>query len=154
MTPVTKAVVDDIKLNPALRGLSPQCLEKIKKKERARIMLEMTMPKDKMEEIEQLGDLLHMRFFSSIVNYHNTLRKGKAVPKATLETRIAQGSGKAKQKVEQQLKLFMQICPEVFTLKMINKVEQVLGNYNKVAPEFDAMEQKIQEALKKRKLGQ
>ena len=72
----------------------------------------------------------------------------------TLRTVTAQSCGKNKNAVSELLELFIKVCPEVFRKKVINKVEQVLGNYNKVAPEFDAMEQKIQEALKKRKLGQ
>ena len=49
------------------------------------------------------------------------------------------------------LKLFLEICPNVFTVKVINKIEQVLGHYRKEAPDYDAMEKAIQEALKNKK---
>ena len=38
-------------------------------------------------------------------------------------------------------------------MKTYNKVEQVLGNYYKAAPDFDKMEKALQEALTKRKTG-
>ena len=61
--------------------------------------------------------------------------------------RIAQSSGKPKPAVSQLFKLFMETCPEVFTTKVYNKVEQVLGHYCKQAPNFDAMEKAIKTAL-------
>jgi Holliday junction resolvase RusA-like endonuclease len=45
----------------------------------------------------------------------------------------------------------MQICPNVLTVKVIMKVEQVLGHYRKEAPDFDSMEKAIQDALNKKK---
>ena len=65
--------------------------------------------------------------------------------------RTAQSSGKVKTKVAELLKLFMQICPDVFQAKVINKVEQVLGYYKKEGPDFDSMEKMIQDALNKKK---
>lgn len=88
-----------------------------------------------------------LQFFSSIVNCHSTLRKGKAVPLDQLCARAAQSSGKSKQTVSDLLKVFMKTCPEVFNTKVYNKVEQLLGHYCKTAPDFDNMEKKIQEAL-------
>lgn len=65
MTPVTKAVEDDIKLDPSLRDLPPHLLAKIKAQERDRRIREMTMDKTKQKEIEMLEELLHKRVFFS-----------------------------------------------------------------------------------------
>ena len=92
-----------------------------------------------------------LQFFSSIVNCHNTIRKGKAVPIEPLCARTAQSSGKNKANVLELLKLFMEICPNVLTVKVIMKVEQVLGHYRKEAPDFDSMEKAIQDVLNKKK---
>ena len=69
----------------------------------------------------------------------------------TLRTVTAQSCGKNKNAVSELLELFIKVCPEVFRKKVINKVEQVLGDYRKEAPDFDGMEKKIQEALNKAK---
>lgn len=68
MTPVSKAVEDEIKLDPALRDLPPHLLAKIKAQERDRRIREMTMDKTKQKEIAMLEELLHKRvcFFLSI----------------------------------------------------------------------------------------
>ncbi len=47
----------------------------------------------------------------------------------------------------------MKICPESMTMKTINKVEMVLGHYNKHAPDFDSMESAIKAELKKKTRG-
>lgn len=66
-TPVTKAVEDEIKLNPALRDLPPHLLAKIKAQERDRRIREMTMDKTKQKEIEMLEELLHKRVIFSLM---------------------------------------------------------------------------------------
>ena len=61
MTPVSKAIEDDIQINEKLRGLSPQVIAKIKAKERERRIKEMTTNKAQQKEIELLETLLHNR---------------------------------------------------------------------------------------------
>ncbi len=73
------------------------------------------------------------------------------MPLNDLCARIAQSSGKPKPLVSNLLQLFLKICPEVFTTKVYNKVEQVLGHYNRQAPDFDGMEKAIQNAVNTRK---
>ena len=67
--------------------------------------------------------------------------------------RTGDSSGKSKQEVSKLIKVFMQICPDVLTTKVYNKVEQVLGHYNKTAPQFDDMEKAIEKALHCKKIG-
>ena len=67
--------------------------------------------------------------------------------------RTGDSSGKSKQEVSKLLKLFMQVCPKYLTTKVYNKVEQVLGHYNKAAPEFDDMEKAIENELNCKKGG-
>ena len=61
MTPISKAVDDDIKLDPALRDLPPHLLAKIKAQEREKRIRNMTMDKGKEKEIGLLEELLHNR---------------------------------------------------------------------------------------------
>ncbi len=61
MTPITKAVDDDVKLDPALRDLPPHIVAKIKAQERERRIREMTMDKTKQKELEMLEELLYKR---------------------------------------------------------------------------------------------
>jgi len=151
MTPISKAISDDIELDPKLRDLPKHVRDKIIAKQREKRIRDMTMDKTKQKEIELLEELLYKRFFTSFVNCHNTHKKGKALPLETLRTVTAQSCGKNKNAVSELLELFIKVCPEVFRKKVINKVEQVLGDYRKEAPDFDGMEKKIQEALNKAK---
>ena len=91
------------------------------------------------------------QFFSTIINCHNKLKKGKAVPYDQLILRTADSSGKSKNEVTELMKVFLDECPEVLTVKTYNKVQQVLGHYNKVAPNFDGMENTLKTALSKKK---
>ena len=68
-----------------------------------------------------------------------------------LSSRIAQSSGKAKSNVSELFSLFCKVCPQVFTTKVYNKVEQVLGHYCKQAPNFDEMEKAIRTTLETKK---
>ena len=61
MTPISKAVDDDIKLDPRLKGLPESVLAKIRAKAKEKRIRDMTMDKTKQREIELLEDLLHKR---------------------------------------------------------------------------------------------
>ena len=64
---------------------------------------------------------------------------------------IKDSSGKSINEAKELLNLFIEICPQYLEKKAIRKVEQVLRNYNQIAPEFDKMEDIIKEALEKEK---
>ena len=61
MTPISKAVDDEIKLDPRLKGLPESVLAKIRAKAKEKRIRDMTMDKTKQREIELLEDLLHKR---------------------------------------------------------------------------------------------
>eukprot|EP00093_Oithona_nana_P014019 14019.XXX_705263_704415_1 [CDS] Oithona nana genome sequencing. len=148
MTPSKiKALEADVQLSPALRDLPPHLIAKIKADEKQRRIKEMTMDKSQQKEVESMEELLHNRFFTTIINCHKTFSKGKAVPMDTLCARMSDSSGKSKQEVSKLLKLFIQICPQVMKTKVIKGMEQVLGYYNKAGPNFTQMEDDIKKAL-------
>ena len=93
---------------------------------------------------------LEFQFFAKIINCHNTNKK-KAVPYDVLYNLIKNSSGKSVTEAKELLNLFIEICPQYLEKKVIRKVEQVLRNYNQIAPEFDRMEAIIKEALEKEK---
>jgi hypothetical protein len=61
MTPITKAIDHDFKLNPALRDLPPHLLAKIKAQEREKRIRAMTTNKGEQKEVELLEELLNRR---------------------------------------------------------------------------------------------
>ena len=75
MTPISKAVDDDIKLDPRLKGLPESVLAKIRAKAREKRIRDMTMDKTKQKEIELLEDLLHKRVI--IFSTHNYIIYGQ-----------------------------------------------------------------------------
>ena len=93
---------------------------------------------------------LEFQFFAKIINCHNTNKK-KAVPYDVLYNLIKNSSGKSVTEAKELLNLFIEICPQYLEKKVIRKVEQVLRNYNQIAPEFDRMEAIIKETLEKEK---
>ena len=94
--------------------------------------------------------ILEFQFFAKIINCHNTNKK-KAVPFDVLYKLIKDSSGKSINEAKELLNLFIEICPQYLEKKVIRKVEQVLRNYNQIAPEFDRMEAIIKETLEKEK---
>ncbi len=61
MTPTTKKIMDDFKLNPALRDLSPALRDRILAREREKRVREMTTNETEQKEIEKLRELIHNR---------------------------------------------------------------------------------------------
>ena len=79
------------------------------------------------------------------------LQNCKAVPFDVLYNLIKNSSGKSLIEAKEILNLFIEICPQYLEKKTIRKVDQVLRNYNQIAPEFDKMEDIIKETLEKEK---
>ena len=65
MTPISKAISDDIELDPKLRDLPKHVRDKIIAKQREKRIRDMTMDKTKQKEIELLEELLYKRVIIS-----------------------------------------------------------------------------------------
>ncbi len=74
MTPTTKKIMDDFKLNPALRDLSPALRDRILAKEREKRIREMTTNEAEQKQIEMLQELMHNRVSKNIQSFKKKFR--------------------------------------------------------------------------------